>query len=135
MEPGGFARRDGAVLAKGGTKLRQPLKRGVGTRRLIIAEDQCPFLSLDFHRDNLVLELARFLSLAETPLRALGETILRLPCQFCIGDEILRMPAGVLCREGVVETVAQHAVMDLGRTHPVAPPTAATQIRRTIKVR
>src|SRR6266403_1779037 len=44
------------------------------------------------------------------------------------------LPAGVLSREGVVETVAQHAVMDLGRTHSVAPSAAVYQIRRTIHV-
>ncbi len=47
-------------------------------------------------------------------LRACGEGILSLASDLELGDEVFGVPAGVLTREGIVQTVGQHACRESG---------------------
>ena len=57
----------------------------------------------------------------------------RVSCR-ALRNQVLGVPAGVFARESVVQAVAQHAVVNLGRAHPVSPAAAVHEVRRPIHV-
>src|SRR5262249_51125024 len=128
------AGRDGAVRAEGGTQLGQYLHSRVRPRRLVDGKGLHALLAADLDRNDLVRELAMLLGRPKVLLRTGGKAVLRSAGKLRMGDEVLVVPARMLTREGIVEAIAQHAVVNLRRAHAIAPTAAIHQVRRTIHV-
>src|SRR5262249_13997252 len=77
--------------------------------------------------NDLALELAGGLCGAEALLGAKRPLVLRLAADLELGGQILSMPTRRLAGEGVVQPVAQHAVIDLRIAHAIAPAPARQQ--------
>jgi len=60
--------------------------------------------------------------------------ILRIARDLKFRHQILRHPAGVAIRKGVIEPVAQHRVEDLSIAHAIAPAPAAHEVGRGVHV-
>ena len=88
------------------------------------------------HLDRFDLrgEFAGSLGGAKPLLRAQSPLVLRLAAHLVFANEILRVPAGRLVGEGVIEPVAQHAVVKLPIAHAVAPAAARDEIGGQIHV-
>ena len=129
VEAGRIAGGDGAVLAEGGPQLGKAFDRGVRAVVLVLLEEPrlVPLAQLDRH--DLVRELAGGLRRREALLRAFSPAVLLLARDLAGIHQILRMPAGMLVGEGVVEAVAQHAVVNLAVAQPIAPAPATHQVR------
>src|SRR5215471_5444849 len=70
----------------------------------------------------------------EQPLRSQRPAVLRLAGDLVFLDKILGMPARVRIRESVVQSVAQHTVIEHPIAHAVAPTASRYEIRRLIHV-
>src|SRR5215471_2347162 len=70
----------------------------------------------------------------EQPLRSQRPAVLRLAGDLVFLDQILGMPARVRVRESVVQSVAQHTVIEHPIAHAVAPTAARYEIRRLVHV-
>src|SRR4030095_16123195 len=121
VEPWRVARGDRAVLAKRRPQLREYVQRRIGSIRFVPIEDLRPLASVDFDSNDFRCETPCGLRSRESPLRSLGPAVLTLARDLVARDQILGVPARVLAREGVVEPVAQHAVVDLSVAHALAP--------------
>src|SRR3990170_6356990 len=121
VQPRRVARGNGAVLPKGRLQFRQRFFCRVRTVMLVPLEHDGPFGPRDFEWEDFSLEATSRLCLAKSSLGPQGPGILRLACNLEFRDEILSMPALVLSGEGVVQAVAQHAVIDLRIAHAVTP--------------
>ena len=128
VEPGRIAGGDRAILAESRPQLGEALERGVRAVVLVLLEEArlVPLAQLDWH--DLIGELAGDLRRRETLLRALRPAILLVARDMAGFDQILRVPARMLFGEGVVQSVAQHAVVDLRVAEAVAPAPVAHQI-------
>ena len=106
-----------------------------GLRRLVDRERLGALPALDLDRDDLRRELACLLGRAE---ERCCERAAKRSCasrESCARvDEILGVPARMLAREGIVEAIAKHAVVDLRWPHAVAPAAAVHQIGRAVHV-
>src|SRR5437762_4517586 len=69
----------------------------------------------------------RFCERSAPPVLVLARNLLA-------SDQILGVPSRMLARESVVETIAQHAVVDFGITHPLSPAPAGNEVGRLIHV-
>src|SRR6266852_4729725 len=118
---------DGPVGAEGRLERCQRFARRAGPVVLVLVEDGRALAAGEFDRQDLVLELARGLGRAEALLRAQRPLVLRLARDLELGGEVFRVPARSLVREGVVEAVAQHAVVELSVAHAVAPAPARSE--------
>ena len=107
---------------------------GFRPRRLVAAELFDALAALDLDGNDLRIELSRCLCRAETLLGTLCPSILGLACDLHPGDEILGVPSRMLTGEGVVQPIEQHAVIDLGVTHPVAPASSVHEIGRSVHI-
>src|SRR5271168_407582 len=103
VEAGGVAGRYRSAFPEGRTELGEHFDRRVGPRCLVDGERLETLLAANLDCNDLVLELARLLGGAETLLRAFGEAVLCRTGELRTVDEILRVPARMLAREGIVE--------------------------------
>src|SRR5438132_1381638 len=71
---------------------------------------------------------------SETLLRAQCPLVLCFARDLKLLRQILGVPAGMLIGKGVVETVAQHAVVEVPVAHAIAPTATCDQVRRLIHV-
>src|SRR5207245_2594947 len=115
---------------KAGRSLLSPSNVVSGRGASSTANGSTPFLPRTSTATISPANLPAFCAAAEALLRALGETVLHRAGELRLGDQILGVPAGMLAGEGVVEAVAQHAVVQLGGTHAVAPAAAVHQVGR-----
>ena len=109
-------------------KLGEAFHRGVGPVMLILVESLRPLAAFQFDRRDFILELARRLRCRKTRLRSFGPTILRLAGNLAGFDKVLGVPAGMFTGKGVVEAIAQHAVVHLSVAHPIAPAAVGDEI-------
>ena len=89
---------------------------------------------LNLHADDLGGEAPRRLRRREALLRAFRPTILILARDLAAHHQVFGMPARVLARERVVQSVAQHAVVDLDIAHALTPAPTGHEVRRLIHV-
>jgi hypothetical protein len=134
VQPRRIAGDDGSVIAKSRTQLRQGVERRLGPRSFVAFEIFDALFALEFDRHNLFNEFAGLLGFEKTLLRSLGKAVLIPAGQLRVGDQILDVPSRMLAREGVLQPVAQHRVMDLGGAHAIAPATAVEHIGRAVHV-
>src|SRR5207244_8437238 len=102
--------------------------------RLVGSEGLRALAPLDFDSYDLRCEAARRLRRGEPFLRAFRPPVLVLARNVLAGDQIFGVPSRMLARESVVETIAQHAVVDFGITHPLSPAPAGNEVGRLIHV-
>ena len=124
VQSGRVAGGDGAVRAERGLEPRQRFERRVGPVVLVLVEWRRSLLAGHFDRHDLRLEMTGRLRRGEALLRAQRPAVLRLARDLVFLDQVLGVPAGVRVGEGVVQAVAQHAVIELAVAHAVAPATA-----------
>ena len=93
-----------------------------------------PFLPLIVTGTISLVELARRLGRRKTLLRPFGPAVLVLAGNLAGFHQVLGVPARVLVGKGVVQAVAQHAVVDLRVTHAVAPAPAAHEVGRRVHI-
>jgi hypothetical protein len=70
----------------------------------------------------------------EALLRSQRPAVLLVARNLVFLHQILGMPPGMRVREGVVQAVAQHIVIERGIAHTVAPAAARDQVRRLVHV-
>src|SRR5262249_19293931 len=132
IEAGCIAGGDGSAFAESRSQPGQRFYRRIGPWGFIRDKRLNPPLTPDLHGHDFRGKLAVLLRPAETLLRTRGEAVLRLAGELRLHDEVFRMPSGMSARKGVVEAVAQHAVMNHRGTHAVAPAPAIDQVRSTV---
>src|SRR5262245_30711888 len=130
----GIAGGDCAVWTEGRFEPRQRFDRRVGSVVFILVELGWSFFSGDFHRYDLRFEMTISLRRGEQPLRSQCPAVLRLAGDLVFLDQIFGMPARVRVRESVVQSVAQHTVIERPIAHAVAPTASRYEIRRLVHV-
>jgi hypothetical protein len=99
-----------------------------------LAEQLDALATLDLDRSDLGVEFPFCLSCAESSLGTLRPPVLSLTRDLHAGHEIPGVPSRMLTGEGVVQSVEEHAVINLGMTHAIAPAASVYQIGRAIHV-
>src|SRR5262249_48881365 len=108
-----IAGRYSAAFSERRAELGEARPGRIRPRGLVGAEQLDAFLAADLDRDDFVGELAGSLCRAETLLGAFGKPVLRLARQLRLRHQIFGVPARMLAREGVIEAIAKHTVMNL----------------------
>jgi hypothetical protein len=91
-------------------------------------------LSRYLDRYNLRLEVTGSLRAAEPLLRTQRPVVLCLAGKLEFLHEMFGVPAGISVGKGVVQVIAQHAVVELAVAQPVAPPPPRDEVKRLIHV-
>src|SRR5262249_23385851 len=107
---------------------------GVGTGRLVAIEGLDALAPLDGHGSDLGHEFVLGLSGAETLLGTGSPPILCLAGDLASRHKIFGVPTGMLTREGIVEPVPEHAVVDLRIPHAITPAACIHEVGRAIHV-
>jgi hypothetical protein len=134
VQSGRVAGGDGAVGAESRLEPRQCFDRRVGPVVLVHVELRCSLFAGHFNRNDLRLEMTVGLRGGKPLLRSQCPTVLRLASDLVFLHQIFRLPAGMRVGERIVQSVAQHAIIELAIAHAVAPPTARDEIRRLLHV-
>src|SRR4029453_2120034 len=101
---------------------------------LILVELGWSFFSGHFHWYDLRFEMTISLRRSELLLRSQCPTVLPLAGDLVFFDQIIGMPARVRVRESVVQSVAQHTIIENPIAHAVAPTASRYEIRRLVHV-
>src|SRR5262249_34086262 len=134
VQSGGVAGGDFAVWTEGRLEPGQRFERRVGAVVLVLVEMRRALFAWYFHPDDLGFVTPVGLRGGEALLRSQSPTGPRPARDLVFLDQILGLPAGVRVRESVVQSVAQHAVIERAIAHAVAPATAGDEIRRLVHV-
>ena len=85
-------------------------------------------------REDFIGEIAGDLCCCETFLGTLSPPILILAGNLPGFDEILGMPARMLARESIVQSVIKHTVVHLRVAEPITPAASRDKVRRAVHV-